>query len=270
VGGAGSWAVNGVVACGVDGQQTGVLLARDAAFGAIVAWVDQRSIEARIYAQRIDQNGVARWAAGGIPVGGGLAPEASSAIAPSSAGGVVSWADRRYGDTDLFAQRVDSTGTHYWNPWGVPVTRAANDQYEHVSISDGANSAILVWRDYRGGDADIYAQRLFDGGIVDVADPAAAPTTGVRLGAAVPNPLRAGCTLALDLPAPTRVDAEVVGVTGRRVRALRAGEAMPAGRSTLRWDGRDDRGAAVAPGLYFVRVVAGSAVAAQRVVVVSP
>jgi hypothetical protein len=183
---------------------------------------------------------------------------------------VIAWDDRRYGTDDLFAQRVDSTGTRFWNPWGVPVTRAAFDQYEHVAISDGANSAILVWRDYRNGDADIYAQRLFDGGIVDVADPASLPSTGLRLAAAVPNPVRSGCAFALDLPAPSPVDATVLDVTGRGVRVLRAGESLPAGRSTLTWDGRDDRGATVAAGFYFVRVAAGAAAVAQRVVVVSP
>ncbi len=271
VGGAGSWAVNGVVACGVDGQQTDPVLARDAALGAIVTWRDQRDfLNPRVYSQRIDQNGAARWAAGGVPMGGDRAPEGPPAVATSSAGCVIAWDDRRYGTRDLFAQRVDSTGTRFWNPWGVPVTRAAFDQYEHVAISDGANSAIVVWRDYRNGEADIYAQRLFDGGIVDVADPAALPSAGVRLGAAVPNPVRSGCALALDLPAPSRVDAEVLDVAGRRVRVLRAGESLPAGRSTLTWDGRDDRGATVAAGLYFVRVAAGAAVVAQRVVVVSP
>ncbi len=268
IGGAGSWAVNGVAVCDFGGRRGDVVLVRDAAFGAILAWRDQRNFfEPRVYAQRIDQFGVGRWADDGIPIGEGLAPEASVEIGSSVAGGVITWTDKRYGNDDLFAQRIDSTGTKFWNPWGVPVTRAANLQYEQVVISDGANGAIVVWHDYRGADGDIYAQRLFDGGIVDVAPLPSAPALRLQLGAAVPNPLRAGSAFALDLPAESPVDAEVVAVDGRRVRTLLAREARPAGRSTLHWDGRDERGASVPPGLYFVRVVAGTASAAQRVVI---
>ncbi len=271
IGGAGSWGTNGVAVCDFGGRRGNVSIVRDAALGAIVAWRDQRSFfEPRVYAQRIDQFGVARWADDGIPVGGELAPEGNVATGPANAGGVVTWTDRRYGNDDLFAQRVDSTGTLFWNPWGVPVTRAANLQYEQVVIGDGASGAIVVWHDYRGVDGDIYAQRVFNGEVVGLDPLPASSPRSLRLGPAVPNPVRAGCALALDLPVASTVDAEVLAVTGRRVRTLLVGDARLAGRSTLRWDGCDDRGAPAAPGLYFVRVVAGSIVESQRVVVVTP
>jgi hypothetical protein len=45
----------------------------------------------------------------------------------------------------------------------------------------------------------------------------------------------------------------VLDVTGRTVRVLVNGEA-PAGRSSSRWDGRDQSGARVASGVYFFRL----------------
>lgn len=268
IGGAGSWGVNGVIVCDFGGRRGEVSLQRDGAFGAIVAWRDQRNFfKAQSYAQRVDQNGVSRWVDDGLPMGGDQAPEGMLVSGPAAGGAVLAWTDRRYGNSDVFAQRVDTTGTKLWNPWGMPVTRAADHQYYPVVIGDGATGAILVWTDYRNlVDADIYAQRLFDGGIVDVG-PFPSPSSTLRLGAAVPNPLRTESVLALDLPEAATVDVEVRSVTGRRVRALWTGDARPAGRSSLRWDGRDDHGVAVAPGLYFVRVLAGEAAAAQRVVV---
>ncbi len=271
IGGAGSWGVNGVIVCDFGGRRGEVSLQRDGAFGAIVAWRDQRDFfKAQAYAQRVDQNGLNRWVDDGLRMGGDQAPEGMLVSGPAAGGAVLAWTDRRHGNSDVFAQRVDTTGTKLLNPWGMPVTRAAEHQFYPVVIGDGAGGAILVWTDYRSlVDADIYAQRLFDGGIVDVG-PFPSPSGTLRLGAAVPNPLRAGCVLTLDLVVGSAVDAEVRSVTGRCVRTLLTGEERPAGRSSLHWDGRDDHGGAVAPGLYFVRVVSGGVAAGQRVAVLAP
>jgi alkaline phosphatase len=53
---------------------------------------------------------------------------------------------------------------------------------------------------------------------------------------------------------------------GRRVRVL-ADVAMRAGPHRLLWDGRDEAGARVASGVYFVSVTGGGASGATRVVV---
>ena len=272
IGGAGSWGVNGVSVCDFGGRRGEASLQRDGAFGAIVAWRDQRNFfKAQIYAQRVDQNGAPRWAEDGLQLGGDQAAEGALATAPASAGAVLAWTDRRHGSYDVFAQRVDTTGTKLWNPWGMPATRAAGEQYSPVVIGDGAGGAILVWTDYRNQvDADLYAQRLFNGGIVDVEPNAPATSAVAQLGPAVPNPLRTGCALVLDLPVAATIDAVVHGVDGRRVRALAVGEARPAGRSSLRWDGRDRDGRAVAPGIYFVRMTVGAASLVQRIAVLAP
>ena len=49
-----------------------------------------------------------------------------------------------------------------WQPAGVPLCTAANDQISPVMIPDGAGGAILTWFDYRsnGVAGDIYAQRV--------------------------------------------------------------------------------------------------------------
>ena len=45
--------------------------------------------------------------------------------------------------------------------------------------------------------------------------------------------------------------------TGRRARTFATGAWNP-GTHTLTWDGRDDRGNTVAPGVYFLRIEAGT------------
>jgi hypothetical protein len=80
-----------------------------------------------------------------------------------------------------------------------------------------------------------------------------APGGGLQLAAPAPNPARGPVTLAFALPAPGSARLTVHDVAGRRVATLFDG-AAPAGRSQAGWDGRDESGAAVAAGTYFVRL----------------
>ena len=45
----------------------------------------------------------------------------------------------------------------------VPVSLAAGEKYDVFAVSDGAGGAIVAWEDERGGDADIYVQRISAG-----------------------------------------------------------------------------------------------------------
>ena len=52
-----------------------------------------------------------------------------------------------------------------WADYGNPASLAAQNQVNAKSIPDGEGGIILVWEDYRNGDADIYAQRLSNAGL---------------------------------------------------------------------------------------------------------
>ena len=69
---------------------------------------------------------------------------------------------------------------------------------------------------------------------------------------AAPSPFRGSTTLRFSLARAERVRVDVLDVTGRRVRAL-GPRLLDAGAHTILWDGRNDAGADVVPGLYFVR-----------------
>lgn len=51
-----------------------------------------------------------------------------------------------------------------WATNGNPASLATLNQVNPVSITDGAGGIILVWEDYRNGNADVYAQRLNNAG----------------------------------------------------------------------------------------------------------
>jgi hypothetical protein len=75
---------------------------------------------------------------------------------------------------------------------------------------------------------------------------------------ASPTPFVARTTFLLDLPESVPVALRVFDVAGRVVRVLSRGGALGPGTCALAWDGADDGGAPVPPGLYLCRMTAGS------------
>ena len=76
---------------------------------------------------------------------------------------------------------------------------------------------------------------------------------------AVPNPFNPMTSLHFSLPSDSRVELKIYDVAGRQVRSLVSGP-RPAGANTVRWNGTDDAGHAVASGTYFARLVVGGQV----------
>lgn len=84
---------------------------------------------------------------------------------------------------------------------------------------------------------------------------AAAPA-GVTLAAPRPNPSGGVSGLRFTLAAPSRVEITVFDVRGARIRTV-ARAFYPEGEHAAGWDGLDEAGNAVTPGIYFARLTAG-------------
>jgi len=91
--------------------------------------------------------------------------------------------------------------------------------------------------------------------------------TRLRLAPPAPNPFRTETDLRFTLPERGRVRLNVYAVTGGLVRTLVKGE-RDAGEHVIRWDGRHDRGARVASGVYFIELVAGVERQSRRTVLI--
>lgn len=69
----------------------------------------------------------------------------------------------------------------------------------------------------------------------------------------VPNPFKPRTKIDFELTRPERAELVIYDIAGRRVRTLFQ-ELMPAGRSSVEWDGRDHRGAELSAGVYFYQL----------------
>ena len=90
------------------------------------------------------------------------------------------------------------------------------------------------------------------------------PPTAVRLSGAAPNPFNPATRIAFVLDRKEDVRLEVYDLAGRRVATL-AAEWFTAGSHAVTWRGCDDSGRALPSGAYVVRLVTGSAVRSQKV-----
>jgi hypothetical protein len=144
-----------------------------------------------------------------------------------------------------------------WTANGVSVCSNFGYQGQVALTPSSGTSAILSWTDIRNYPGDIYAMRLYTGGLLDVP---AASTHEVQLESLSANPGRGEARFALHLARAAGVSAEVFDLLGRKVRTLQPSTRLDAGRHELRWDLTSDHGAAMRSGLYFVRVQAGGEV----------
>ncbi len=164
--GAVQWIANGSAICIAAGGQENPQLTSDGVGGAIVTWKDNRSGNYDIYAQRVNSSGFVQWTANGIAICTTSGAQDNSQLISDGVGGVIiTWEDNRSGNYDIYAQRVNSSGAVQWAANGSAICTAASAQYSPQIISDGSGGDIITWYDYRSGTgSDIYAQRVNSSG----------------------------------------------------------------------------------------------------------
>jgi hypothetical protein len=153
------WAEDGVGVCTETGSQWYPRAVSDGEGGFIVTWSDYRGADYDIYAQRIDAEGAALWAAQGVAVSAETDHQQGSVIAGAAGGGaVIAWPDARNGQWDIYAQKLDADGNALWTANGLAVCLAGGDQTSPRILPDSSGGAFLTWTDGRYADDDIYMQ----------------------------------------------------------------------------------------------------------------
>jgi subtilisin family serine protease len=90
----------------------------------------------------------------------------------------------------------------------------------------------------------------------------------LSLSGAAPNPMAAAGAIRFSLLFPARARLTLFDASGRKVRALVDAE-LEAGPHAVRWDGRNDAGALVATGVYFVRLENGGSALHSKVILIA-
>lgn len=166
-GGVVQWTVNGIAVCANSALQHVPEMTSDGNGGAIIAWQDNRSGSADIYAQRVNGSGAVQWAADGVPVCAATSDQTSpQLIADGNGGAIVVWQDLRGGTNYVpYAQKLNAAGAAQWTVDGVLLSATGTAETPQI-VSDGNGGAIMAWHQYNSGDFDIYAQHITANGLL--------------------------------------------------------------------------------------------------------
>lgn len=160
------WSEDKVV-CNATGDQWAPQIALTTTGDVIVVWEDHRASASQIYAQRINKDTGERnqtWPADGIA----LSPASGNQFYPAissdeQGGGVVVWEYQQNStaDSDIYAQRINSSGGRPWGDSGIAINSDDVDQWFPAIATDGTNF-VITWEDYRtdGVYSDIYAKGI--------------------------------------------------------------------------------------------------------------
>ncbi len=158
------WTADGVDISSASGYFGSPVLAADGQGGAFVAFLRNYGGENDIWAQRIDADGTLLWGAEGDSICSAINDQEQPDIVADGVGGaIIVWRDERGSTMDIYAQRVDGTGTVQWTADGEAVCTATGDQITPRIVTDGAMGAIIAWLDDRDGwdTDDVYAQHVW-------------------------------------------------------------------------------------------------------------
>jgi len=155
-----------------------------------------------IYIQRVSGSGELPWGEEWVPVCVGVEgfQDWPNFCSDGAGGAIIVWADRRNDSTgtlwfDIYAQRVDSSGTVRWRKNGIPISLRPYSQDDPYIVSDGAGGAIICWTDMNldTRSRDIFAQQVNGNGELGV--------TGV-INRRREEPLPEGFSLSQNYPNP--------------------------------------------------------------------
>lgn len=142
---------------------------------SIIVWEDETDPTGfrHIYAQRLNRYGYKMWNERGVPVCTAREyKKIADVVSDGHGGAIIFWLDYKnwfhpepIEESDIYAQRIDSSGVLLWNPDGVAVCTAEDDQYFWDVIKDNSGGVFIIWDDWRLSRSNVYMQRVNRDGV---------------------------------------------------------------------------------------------------------
>jgi len=144
------WTADGVPVSTATGVQELPVVAPSGVGGAVVAWVDARSGDQDVYAQRLADDGSPVWTADGRPVHVAPGNQTQVCIAPDETGGcILLWTDVRtengWPADDIWGQRIYGDGSPSWLAQGIVLGGGGAQSPAPRVLADGSGGAYVAW-----------------------------------------------------------------------------------------------------------------------------
>jgi len=155
------WTGNGTAVCTATGDQDMQQIGNDGSGGAIIIWRDNRSSNTDIYIQKLNAAGSGVWTPNGTAICTAVGDQQYPNMQCDASGGaLIVWEDKRGASSDVYYQRIESSGNILFTADGTPICTETGAQDQPKILQDGIGGAVIFWQDARTGTLDIYAQRI--------------------------------------------------------------------------------------------------------------
>jgi hypothetical protein len=226
-----------------------------------VVWQDGENGSADIFYVRYDGSTwqtVEQLATGGT--------EASTpSVAVDGAGVVhVVWVDHRHPETEVYYLAHDGSS---WGDEARLTNAPGASLLPTVAATTAIGGPFVVWTDLRHGNAEVYFRGTEGLSGIDRGPTIVSGTEPIRMAPPCPMPFTSSTTVAFWLSRHSQVSLIVFDVQGRLVRRLAVGDYAAGGHQVI-WDGRDDPGNRIEPGIYFLRCSSPLGQTSRRVVMI--
>lgn len=238
-------------------------IVRDGAGGALVTWDDTTSGKRERYVTRFNRTGEMLWKTEGFRLW--LRTLNGPPIFSNGMGSIL-WLANDFSTRqgDLYAFRVDSSGTVSWRMDGVLIRYRDFEEWPYFLevTPDGRGGFIAVWSERRPSRwQNLVLQQVSVNGklgevITQVAEEGEIwnyPEDFV-LFPPFPNPSNPKTKITFSLRRSARVLLRVFSIVGESVITLVDRQFTP-GKYEIFWNGLNDKGKEVSSGLYFVQMV---------------
>ncbi|MFH1862981.1 MAG: T9SS type A sorting domain-containing protein [bacterium] len=163
-----SWITQVSSVAGEDEVATGI--AADGSGGVYLAYRGGTSgtgTDFNVHANYISASGALQWGSAGLTLCNENGKQMNSrAVSLGVDGAIFLWEDERSGaGKDLYVQRVNAAGNIQWEASGRAIITELGDQANPDLSLDGMGYLYMVWEDFRGGQMDVYMQKLTLDGI---------------------------------------------------------------------------------------------------------
>ncbi|MDD2890752.1 MAG: T9SS type A sorting domain-containing protein [bacterium] len=160
--------------------QSKPVIATSESQGFIIVWEDWRNGEPDIFCQLYDKKCNAHKGNVKVNDDAGTKEQRSPKIAMSSSKSIIVWEDYRNGCADVYGQIYDSTNTPIGANFKINKDTSNKNLFPSVAIlSEGI--FMVVWEDYRNGNADVYGQLYNNGTPIENNFKINTDTTGYQL-----------------------------------------------------------------------------------------
>jgi len=134
-------------------------ISMDGSGNFVITWEDERNdYYGDIYAQRYNSSGAPLGSNFKVNDDDGTANQRYPAIATDGSGNfIITWGDGRNYNSDIYAQRYDSSGTPIDSNFKVADDAGTSDQSNPAIAMNGSGNFVIAWIDNRNGNWDIYA-----------------------------------------------------------------------------------------------------------------